>query len=81
MVCCSYKQIYTFYKVSCTGSGDTDPVCTLCYTSQLRIGVAKDGRERLKAHAWVESQGKIVIGNVQDLSRFKALPTLEAIKF
>ncbi len=51
------------------------------YTSQLRIGVAKDGRERLKAHAWVESQGKIVIGNVQDLSRFKALPTLEAIKF
>jgi hypothetical protein len=47
------------------------------FTAKLRIGVAKDGRERLKAHAWVESQGKIVIGNMQDLSRYKALPTLE----
>jgi len=47
------------------------------YASQLRIGVAKDGHERLKAHAWVESQGKIVVGNMQDLSRFKPLPGLE----
>ena len=47
------------------------------YPSQLRIGVVKDGPERLKAHAWVESQGMIVVGNMHDLSRFKPLPTLE----
>jgi len=47
------------------------------YTSQLRIGVAKDGPERLKAHAWVESQGMIVVGNLPDLSRFETLPSLE----
>ena len=30
--------------------------------SELRIGVRKDGRGRFGAHAWVESDGEIVIG-------------------
>ena len=47
------------------------------YTAQLHIGVAKDGRERLKAHAWVESQGRIVIGDLKDISRYSQLPSLK----
>ena len=31
-------------------------------SSELRIGVRKDGRGRFGAHAWVESDGEIVIG-------------------
>ena len=47
---------------------------------QLRIGVAKDKTGILEAHAWIEHQGKIVIGNLADLSRFIPLPTLEGVK-
>ena len=50
------------------------------YAAQLRIGVKKDGRKRLKAHAWVESQGQIVVGDFKDLSHFSPLPTLEREK-
>lgn len=40
---------------------------------QLRIGVAKR-RGKLEAHAWVESQGQVLIGQLQDLSQFSVLP-------
>lgn len=47
------------------------------YQSQLRIGVAKSEQGQLEAHAWVESQGKIAIGSLKDLSRFTPMPALE----
>ncbi len=40
--------------------------------SQLRFGVAREQRSRLQAHAWLESQGKIVIGG-SDRERFRPL--------
>ncbi|BAY78623.1 hypothetical protein NIES25_50990 [Nostoc linckia NIES-25] len=43
------------------------------YTSNLCIGVAKDIEGELKAHAWLENQGKVVIGNVPDLSHFSQI--------
>lgn len=48
------------------------------HRTQLRIGVAKSSGGQLEAHAWVESQGTIVIGGLKDLARFTPLPTLEA---
>lgn len=43
------------------------------YAPELRIGVLrKEGK--FKAHAWVECAGKVVIGEVQDLAEFAALP-------
>ena len=50
------------------------------YLSQLRIGVKKDGPERIKAHAWVESQGQIVMGNLENLSQFNPLAPLKPEK-
>jgi hypothetical protein len=47
------------------------------YHLQLRIGVAKDGGGRLEAHAWLESQGMVVIGQSADPSRFTPLPPLD----
>jgi hypothetical protein len=32
------------------------------HPSLLRIGVAKGEREQFRAHAWLESQGKVVVG-------------------
>lgn len=37
---------------------------------QINIGVAKDESNNLEAHAWVESDGKIVVGYLPDLSRY-----------
>ncbi|MHC5674162.1 lasso peptide biosynthesis B2 protein [Nostoc sp.] len=43
------------------------------YTSNLCIGVAKGQEGELKAHAWLENQGQVVIGDVADLSNFSQL--------
>lgn len=45
---------------------------------QLRIGVLKDRCDQLAAHAWVEYQGRVVLGDLRGLERFAALPTLGA---
>ena len=47
------------------------------YPARLHIGVAKGERGQLEAHAWVESEGSIVVGNSRDLSRYTPLPSLE----
>ncbi len=43
------------------------------YGSQLCLGVTKGEAGELKAHAWVESEGKIIIGHIPDLSDFTQL--------
>ena len=48
------------------------------YICELRLGVAKNEKGQLEAHAWVESQGRIVIGGLRDLPRYTPLPLLEA---
>lgn len=47
------------------------------HSAHLRIGVAKSESGQLEAHAWVESQGKIIIGSLPDLARYTPLPPLE----
>jgi hypothetical protein len=44
------------------------------YSTSLHIGVAKGKEGQLEAHAWVESQGQIIIGGLEALSRFSQLP-------
>lgn len=41
----------------------------------LHIGVVREGKEQLQAHAWVESGGKVVIGG-QQLERYTPLMAL-----
>jgi len=42
------------------------------HPAEVRIGVAKDPAGTLEAHAWVESGGRVVIGD-HDLHRFTTL--------
>ncbi|OCQ99480.1 hypothetical protein BCD64_10510 [Nostoc sp. MBR 210] len=49
------------------------------YTPELRIGVVKSEAGNLEAHAWIETQGYVVIGYLPDLSRFTPLPSLARI--
>lgn len=47
------------------------------YPATLRIGVAQGEGQRLEAHAWVESEGRIVVGGARDLVGYTLLPPLE----
>ena len=46
-------------------------------SSDLRIGVRRS-EGRFEAHAWVESDGEILVGAVPNLSRYTQLPPLPA---
>ena len=48
------------------------------YDTTLRIGVARDRRGTLEAHAWVESDGRVVVGKVEDFQRYAPLPPVRA---
>jgi hypothetical protein len=49
------------------------------FKPEFRIGVAKS-EIGLEAHAWIEYQGRIAIGNLPDLERYIHLPSLEGVK-
>lgn len=50
------------------------------YSGELRLGVAKAETGKLEAHAWIEHQGLVIMGNIPDLSRYMPLPSLEGVK-
>ena len=43
------------------------------YVHKLRIGVAKGEKQTLEAHAWIEYQGRVVVGGLSKLDRFRPL--------
>ena len=45
------------------------------HDATLRVGVAKDGRGRLRAHAWLESNGAAILGEPPP-GEFHAFPPL-----
>lgn len=49
------------------------------HSADLRIGVVKTPAGRLMAHAWVESGGRAVVGDLHDLSRYAPFPPLPGI--
>ena len=61
----------------------TSAICTqvlsehLGERASLKLGVAKDDTGELRAHAWVESQGRVVCEALSDLPKFTLLTTLE----
>lgn len=65
----------------------------LGYTPNLRIGVAKpslgavdsqaDSQKqspRIDAHAWIEHNNQVILGQMRDLGRFIPLPSIEQMK-
>lgn len=46
------------------------------YTPQHRIGVVKRDNGALEAHSWLEYEGVVVIGDVENSSRYEALPPI-----
>ena len=51
------------------------------YPAYLRIGVHKDENGKLHAHAWVESEGVVVIGGPSsELNHYVPLPDLDGVR-
>ena len=48
--------------------------------TDLQIGVARSEQGSVEAHAWLESDGRVLIGGMTDLDRFTALPPLRGEK-
>jgi transglutaminase superfamily protein len=46
------------------------------YAADLRIGVVMTAPGRLVGHAWVEQDGRVVLGDMRDLSSYAPLPPL-----
>lgn len=47
------------------------------HSSKLQIGVVKEDDGELKAHAWLESCGKVIVGNHKDLANYAVLNYLK----
>jgi hypothetical protein len=47
------------------------------YASRVQVGVAHTPEGAVEAHAWVEHEGRILIGALPDLVRFVPLPALK----
>ncbi|MCP5449580.1 MAG: lasso peptide biosynthesis B2 protein [Candidatus Competibacter sp.] len=47
------------------------------FNAQLKIGVLKNRDDLLTAHAWLEYQGLVILGNLRGLKQFTAFPSLE----
>ena len=45
------------------------------YVHRLHIGVAKGELQMLEAHAWIEYEGRVVVGGLRELDKFKTLST------
>lgn len=43
------------------------------YPNDLHIGVAKGDAQALEAHAWIEYQGRVIVGGLSNLDRFQPL--------
>lgn len=47
------------------------------FTPDHRIGVTKEKETDMKAHSWLEIDDNVLIGNLEDLSRYEPLPSLQ----
>ena len=46
----------------------------------LKIGVLKNRGDRLAAHAWLEYQGQVILGDLRHLGQFTSFPSLEVVR-
>lgn len=69
---------YSPGNVKCLAKALTTAVLMNIYgfPYEIKIGVTKDEKNRLEAHAWVEWEGKVVVGYLPELSRYRAMTSV-----
>jgi len=48
------------------------------YSGEIHIGVARDAKLGFRAHAWVKSQGKVLLGGSKELDSYAPMLVLDA---
>ncbi len=51
-------------------------LCRYGYRSRVHYGVARDPQGKVEAHAWVDCDGRVVMGQLDDLARFVPFPSV-----
>ncbi|MUV88612.1 lasso peptide biosynthesis B2 protein [Halapricum sp. CBA1109] len=49
------------------------------YDTEHRIGVRKERGEGVRAHSWIEADGDVVLGYLDDLDQYEPLPPLDTV--
>lgn len=47
------------------------------YDVEFQIGVQRSSQGKFEAHAWLESEGRVVMGYLNDLDRFTVFPSMK----
>ena len=47
------------------------------HEGQVHIGVARDAKKGFRAHAWVESEGKILVGGSEEIDDYSRMLVLD----
>lgn len=47
---------------------------------QLKIGVLKTQDDELFAHAWLEREGQVILGDLRNLREFTSFPSMEIVQ-
>lgn len=73
--CVTIASYYTPGKAKCLVKALTTQLLLnrYGYPHQLHIGVALNQTQALEAHAWIEYENHVIMGDLPDLSRFKPL--------
>lgn len=50
------------------------------FTPDHRIGVTKEADGEFAAHSWLELDGDVILGELNDLARFDPLPSLDTVE-
>lgn len=50
------------------------------HASTIHVGVARDAQGKVEAHAWVDCDGRTVVGEVADMGRFVPFPPLATVQ-
>lgn len=72
------KRLCNFFKLRI--SARVFLLVAFILLTSVKCGLWLAPFHRLKAHAWIEYQGFVIIGNLDDLRRFIPLPSLEGIR-
>lgn len=73
------SQLLSIFQINCLPKALVGHrlLCLQGFDIHLKIGVLKNHGDQLAAHAWLEYQGRVILGDLCGLERFTAFSSLE----
>lgn len=76
------SQFLSIFQINCLPKALVGHrlLCRQGFDVHLKIGVLKNNGDQLTAHAWIEYEGRVVLGGLRGLEQFTAFPALGAAR-